>query len=62
MKKTLLMLSALIACTVGAAPAPYPLTVNSRAATAPNALVFRASESLFRVSFVDGSTASSVSA
>ena len=41
-----------------AAPAPYPLTVNSRAQTAPPVIAYRGNESTFRVSFVDGSTAS----
>ena len=40
------------------APAPYPVTVNSRAQTAPPVIAYRGNESVFRVSFVDGSTAS----
>ena len=40
------------------APAPYPVTVNSRAQTAPPVIAYRGNESTFRVSFVDGSTAS----
>lgn len=51
-----------IACmgllSASAAPAPYPLTVNSRAQTAPPVLVYRANEAVFRVTFTDGDTAS----
>jgi hypothetical protein len=51
---------ALFAVSAIAAPAPYPVTINSRAQTAPPLTVYRAAESLFRVSFVDGDTASDI--
>lgn len=40
------------------APAPYPITVNSRAQTAPPVTVYRAAEAVLRVTFADGDTAS----
>jgi hypothetical protein len=51
-----------LTCLVSAqnSPAPYPLTINSRAQTAPPVLVYKANQSQFRVSFKDGSTASAV--
>ena len=46
--------------TIHAAPAPYPVTINSRAQTAPALLVYRANPVTFRVSFTDGSDASAI--
>jgi hypothetical protein len=51
---------ALFAVSSIAAPAPYPVIINSRAQTAPPLTVYRAAESLFRVSFVDGDKASDI--
>jgi hypothetical protein len=44
-----------------AAPAPYPLPVNSRAARAPDVLAFAGHKMSYRVSFYDGSTRSDIS-
>ena len=57
MKMTTLLFLAL--ASIGfAAPAPYPVAVNSRIQAAPGIQVYRANESTFRVSFTDGATAS----
>lgn len=57
--KRILIAILLGACGVSvAAPAPYPITVNSRAQTAPPLLVYQANETVVRVSFQDGATAS----
>lgn len=59
MKKTLVSAIALIASGVAyAAPAPYPLTVNSQAQTAPPLTAYRAAESVYRVTFTDAATPS----
>lgn len=52
-------MSAGIACAV---PAPYPVTINSRAQTAPPIVVYRGNESVYRLSFTDGDIASTISA
>lgn len=62
MRRTLLALAFLAAVAALAAPAPFPVTVNSRAQTAPPLTVYRANESLFRVQFTDGFAGSDVSA
>jgi hypothetical protein len=41
-----------------AAPAPYPVTINSRVQTAPGLSAYRGNETVFRVTFTDGATAS----
>ena len=64
MKRTLAALIITALCWAGnghTAPAPYPVTINSRAQTAPPLPAFRANEHTFRVTFVDGATASDVS-
>jgi hypothetical protein len=43
------------------APAPYPITINSRAQNAPPVLVYRANGITFRASFTDGDTPSVLS-
>jgi len=53
-------IAAMAAISLVAAPAPYPVTVNSRAQSAPSLPVFRANEHTFRVSFKDGGTPSDV--
>jgi hypothetical protein len=59
MRTTAAAIIALAIITTGhAAPAPYPVTINSRAQTAPALLVYRANPATFRVSFTDGSDAS----
>jgi hypothetical protein len=59
--KRLIFLSLILASNLFAdAPAPYPITVNSRAAVAPPLTVYRANKTTIRVSFVDGSTASTI--
>ena len=52
-------MSAGIACAV---PAPYPVTINSRAQTAPPVVVYRGNESVYRLSFTDGDVASVIAA
>jgi hypothetical protein len=62
MKRSILTLAAV--CLAGmalAAPAPYPLRVNSRAAKAPDALAFAGHKMSYRVSFYDGNTRSDIS-
>ena len=54
MKRFALMLLAPLVAF--AQPAPYPLTINSQAATAPNVTAYRASPITFRVQFYDGAT------
>lgn len=55
MKETLITtLLALLAGTCSGAPAPYPITVNSRAASAPAVTVKRSNVYTVRASFVDG--------
>jgi hypothetical protein len=59
MKKTLAALSIIaLAAATFAAPAPYPVTINSRAQTAPPLFSFRANELTIRASFTDGADAS----
>lgn len=48
----------LSACIAGAAPAPYPITVNSRAQSAPAVTCYRANSFTIRATFLDGQTAS----
>jgi len=60
MKRALTAIALMASSIAYAAPAPYPLTVNSRAQTAPPVLVYRANEAVFRVSFTDGNDASAV--
>ena len=48
----------LVAPLAYAAPAPYPIDINSRNPTAPGVSVFRANEITFRASFNDSGTAS----
>jgi len=43
-----------------AAPAPYPITINSQSATAPGVTAYRAGQQVYRVTFTDGSTASDI--
>ncbi len=65
MKRTLAAIVAMTAlCWAGnghTAPAPYPVTINSRAQTAPPLPAFRANEHTFRVTFTDSGTPSDVS-
>jgi hypothetical protein len=61
MRKLMCGLAVLWAVVTMAAPAPYPITVNSRSQTAPPLLVYAANEAVIRASFVDGSTASDLS-
>lgn len=58
--KKLLLASALLATVAAAAPAPYPITINSRNQTAPNVVVYQGNEMSFRASFTDGSAASDI--
>ena len=58
--RTLAILLGLVAA-VHAAPAPYPVTINSRSATAPNLSAYRSGQQVYRVTFTDGSTASDIS-
>lgn len=59
MKKALCILIGIVAAVgVMAAPAPYPLTINSRSQTAPQITAYRSSQSIYALTFVDGSTAS----
>ena len=62
MKTTTLFMTLILTAAgmLSAAPAPFPLTVDSQKAKAPDALAFRSSESLFRVTFTDGATASDI--
>ena len=60
MKNTLITIALLASSIAYAAPAPYPLTINSQAQTAPPVTVYRGSESSFLVTFTDGNTASDV--
>jgi hypothetical protein len=55
MKRLATAIVFLAACALSAAaPAPYPVTVNSRADRAPDLVAFRGGESLFRVTYTDG--------
>lgn len=55
--KLLAALALTLAATLAhAAPAPYPLTINSRSETTQNAIAYRASESAFALTLTDGST------
>ena len=60
MKRLFAALLSIAFCSVlyAVAPAPYPLPVNSYVENLPKALVYRANARTFRVSFVDGDTAS----
>lgn len=52
---------ALLAATIAvAAPAPYPVTVNSRIETLPELTVYRAGQHSFALTFKDGGTASDI--
>jgi hypothetical protein len=57
---TAALIATLTAASLYAAPAPYPVTINSRSQSAPPLPVFRANEHTFRVTFTDGGTASDV--
>jgi hypothetical protein len=57
---TATLIATLAAASLYAAPAPYPVTINSRSQSAPPLPCFRANEHTFRVSFTDGGTASDV--
>ena len=59
MKRAITALALLIATATGliAAPEPYPVTVNSRSLNLAPVTVYRASESAFALTMVDGSTA-----
>jgi hypothetical protein len=57
---TAALIATLTAASLYAAPAPYPVTINSRSQSAPPLPCFRANEHTFRVSFTDGGTASDV--
>ena len=48
----------LSACIAGAAPAPYPIAVNSRAQSAPAVTCYRANSFTIRATYLDGQTAS----
>lgn len=48
----------LVAGIVNAAPAPYPVTIDSRAQTIPKLTVYRAGQADFALTFKDGATAS----
>ncbi len=48
----------LCACIAGAAPAPYPIDVNSRAQSAPAVTCYRANSFTIRATYLDGQTAS----
>lgn len=48
----------LSACIAGAAPAPYPIDVNSRAQSAPAITCYRANSFTIRATYLDGQTAS----
>jgi hypothetical protein len=54
---TLFMMAAGVAY---AAPAGYPVTINSQAARAPDLIGFRSNEQVFRVTFTDGNTESDI--
>ena len=55
MKRLLAALALIAAATLGfAAPAPYPVTVDSRNATAPGLRAYRANSQVYRVTFRDG--------
>lgn len=57
MKRAITALLATLTAAVSlAAPAPYPLTINSRAANLRSVTVYRASESAFALTMVDGAT------
>ncbi len=59
MKHTIWILTLIAAvASAWAQPAPYPLRINSRAATAPPATVFAGSEHRFELRFTDDATAS----
>ncbi|HAX91575.1 MAG TPA: hypothetical protein DCY07_05115, partial [Rhodospirillaceae bacterium] len=55
--KSILVFLALAGYAV-AAPAPYPINVNSRNDSAPGILAYRGNETVFRATFNDGGTAS----
>jgi len=61
MKTILAILFGLWAAGSLAAPAPYPVTINSRAATAPLIEAYRASARTYRLSFTDGGAATDLS-
>ena len=63
MKRLLTTLTAigLISGMAWAAPAPYPITINSQSQTAPPITAYRAGGLTVRASFTDGSTASDIS-
>lgn len=58
--KRLISAILMMAATAAAAPSPYPITVNSKADTAPALQLYRANARTIRVSFVDGATPSVV--
>lgn len=62
MKRLLASIALMAASIVCAGPAPYPLTVNSRAQTAPPVIAYAGNETVYRVSYTDGDTASAISA
>jgi hypothetical protein len=60
MNKTIISLLLISGLAFADAPAPYPVTVNSRAASVAPLEVYRANQYKIRASFVDGSTASAI--
>ena len=52
------LVAVMSACAMFSAPAPFPLTISSRADSAPPVSVFCANEASFLASFVDGATPS----
>ena len=60
MKRLIALLGLLAVTAWGQAPAPYPLTVNSRSATMPMLNVYRASQAQFALSFTDVATKSDI--
>lgn len=54
-----LIFAATVMMTRGA-PAPYPITIDSRVLTAPDLLVYRSAQSVIRVSYADGGVKSDV--
>jgi hypothetical protein len=68
MKRLLALVLTALAIAMPAVPqsssaagiAPYPVTINSRSSTAPGIEAYRASARTYRLSFTDGSTASSL--
>ena len=60
--KTLAIIITLVSIHAAlSAPEPYPVTINSRAQTAPPVVVYKGGEQVFRVTFKDGSAASDIS-